>query len=578
MNAQVIGRATKTALMETTRAGHRPTSNGCEEKEAMTRGEVFKPADAIQRRLWLLAMTLLIGALIAGAPGAASAQFTSGSTGTHGVFPPPPASPLTIPGSYSALVWNVRTGKVAYCSSYTSNTGLDVCDAGSSPNVEAQIPNIPAGGLTTGVYEFTDFVLTTVPGQFRTLFVVGTSPNTPLTILSANNIAITGDPGGYTVTFQVRGWDGRAPSGNAPALSVPGGFGGPGGFNGGTSGNGGITPSDGAPGFGPTGGAGGHVSASGLDFIATSAQASALNPSLSPLTGGSGGGGGAGVSATPPASCSNPNYAGGGGGGGGGALLLAATNKITIGPSASILAIGGQGGGTSNGCGYGGGGAGGNIRMVAQLIEGTGAINVTGGVRGEGSQRAAGGYVRFEAASNTYSGQISGAVGGSFVSFPTAPLPLNQPQLHISSIDGSQAPATPTGSLSNPDITFASAVNAPVTLTVTANNVPLGTTVSIRVAPAVGEPTTATSQALDGSFATSSATAQVTLPPGAGLISATATFNLNGVPPPPIAGLTGIRFDGELAQRMEVVTQPDGTSKTFVIARSGARFEIGTRQ
>jgi hypothetical protein len=273
--------------------------------------------------------------------------------------------------------------------------------------------------------------------------------------------------------------------------------------------------------------------------------------------------------------CSNANYAGGGGGGGGGGLLLAATNKIAIGPYGSIFAYGGQGATTSNGCGYGGGGAGGNIRVVAQQIEGNGGINVTGGVRGDGTQPASGGYVRFEAGSNTYSGLITGAVGGSFVSFPTAPIPLNQPQLHIVSIDGNSAPAAPSGSLSNPDITFANAVNAPVTLTVNANNVPLGTMVNIRVVPAVGEPTTATSAQLAGTFGASSATAQVTLPPGAGLISATATFNLGAAGQ---GALNGVRFDGELAQRMEVVTQPDGTSKTFVIARSGARFEIGARQ
>ena len=474
-------------------------------------------------------------------------------------------------------MWNVRTGKVAYCSNYTPNTGLDVCDAGSNPNVEAQIPNIPVGGLSSGVYEFTNFAFTTVDGQFRNLYVVGTSPNTPLTILSQTDITISGSVGGYTVNFFVRGWDGKSPAGGAPSLSVPGGFGGPGGFNGGTSGNGGTTPSDGAPGFGPAGGAAGHVSADYLTLLATSATATALNPSLSPLTGGSGGGGGAGVSGTVPANCGAPNFAGGGGGGGGGGLLLAATGKVTFGPNSTTDARGGQGASTQNACGYGGGGAGGNIRVVASLIEGNGSINVVGGVRGNGTQPAAGGYVRFEATSNTYSGGITGAVGGSFVSFPTAPLPLNQPQLSISSIDGNAAPAVPKGLLSSPDISFATAINGLVTLTVDANNVPLGTTVNIRVAPAVGEPTTTTSEPLAGSFAASSATAQVTLPPGAGLISATATFNLSAQQQQQ-QGLNSIRFDGELAQRMEVVTQPDGTSKTFVIARSGARFEIGARQ
>ena len=563
MNAQVIG--------------HRSSGNGRKEKDAM-RGDTTVSRCRAGSSSWVMAVMLLVCAVLAGAPAPAWAQFVSGSSGRHGVFPPTPSGG-SIPAGWNALVWNVRTGKVVYCGSYTPATGLDVCDNGSSPNTTAQIADFDPGEfLTTGVYEFESFNIVAPVGNHRSIYVVGTSPNTPLTILTQTDFNIAGNAQGYFVNLYVRGWDGKVPSSNAASLSVPGGIGGPGGFDGGTSGNGGITPSDGAPGFGPAGGAAGHVSATNTDLIAQSAQGTALNPSLSPLTGGSGGGGGAGISSPVPASCGQPNYAGGSGGGGGGGILIAATGKITIGNNSIVDARGGQGGSTPNACGYGGGGAGGNVRMVASLIEGTGQIVVIGGVRGNGTQTAAGGYVRFEASSNTYSGLITGAVGGSFVSFPTAPLPLNQPQLHISSIEGNAAPAAPSGSLSNPDITFATALTAPVTLTVNANNVPLGTVVNIRVAPALGEPTTATSAPLGGSFASSTATALVTLPPGAGLISATATFNVGGGGGGGGGAALGVRFDGELAQRMEVQTQPDGTSKTFLIARSGARFEIGARQ
>ena len=545
--------------------GHRSSGNGRKEKEVMKR-----------HLSWLMAVALLVGAALTGTPAPAWAQFNSGSTGEHGVFPPVPSGG-SIPANYNAMVWNVRTGKVVYCGTYTPATGLDVCDAGSSPNTEAQIAGFDPGEiLTTGVYHFQSFSIVAPIGSHRSIYVVGTSPNTPLTILSQTDITISGNGQGYFTWFYVRGWDGKVPSSSAPSLAVPGGYGGPGGFDGGTSGNGGITPSDGAAGFGPAGGAAGHVSATSTDLIAQSAQGTALNPSLSPLTGGSGGGGGAGVSATPPVNCQAVNYAGGGGGGGGGGLLLAATGKVTIGVNGVIEARGGQGASSPNACGYGGGGAGGNVRVVAGLIEGSGQVIVVGGVRGNGTLQASGGSVRFEATSNTFNGTITGAVGGSFVSFPTAPLPQNQPLLQIASVAGSAAPSTPAGSLSNPDITFANAINGQVTLTVNASNVPLGTVVNIRVAPALGEPTTATSAPLSGTFASSTANAQVTLPPGAGLISATATFNVGGGGGGQ-AGL-GIRFDGELAQRMEVQTLPDGTSKTFVIARSGARFEIGARQ
>ena len=88
----------------------------------MTRGSVTR-ADAARRRRWLPAVALLIGALIAGAPGTASAQFSSGSTGVHGVFPPVPAAGM--PASYNWLVWNIRTGHVSYCTTYTPNTVYD---------------------------------------------------------------------------------------------------------------------------------------------------------------------------------------------------------------------------------------------------------------------------------------------------------------------------------------------------------------------------------------------------------------------------------------------------------------------
>ena len=100
---------------------------------------------------------------------------------------------------------------------------------------------------------------------------------------------------------------------------------------------------------------------------------------------------------------------------------------------------------------------------------------------------------------------------------------------------------------------------------------PVGTTVTIRVTPAIGSPTTAVTGPLSGPVDNLTAQANVILPPGAGVVTATAAFAV-------LQALNGVRFDGELAQRMEVITQPDGTSKTFVIARSGARFEIGVRQ
>ena len=553
------------------------TGSGAGETRGRREWIMEKGAEMTGRRLMrgrmgrVVAVALVCMALVAATPGTALAQFfNSGSSGIHGEFPPVPTGGM--PSSYVWTIWNVRTGHVWYCNSYGQafGLGIDACDAGYTV-AEAQIP-VPPGGLTTGVYEFTTFAATT-SAQHRYLVLVGTSPNVPLTILSQTDISI-GGTGGYTTTLYVRGWDGRQPLDSARNLAVVGGRGGPGGFDGGASGNGGTTPGDGAAGLGPSGGQSGSAGATSTNGLSgVSAQASPLNPSLVPLSGGSGGGGGAGVAPAPPAGCngSATGYAGGGGGGGGGALLLAATNRVNLGPGATIWANGGQGGGTYAACGYGGGGAGGSIRVVATEITGNATIYLHGGVRGDGLVPASGGFIRLESSFNTYSGSISGAAGGSFISFPTAPLPTNQPQLRITAINGTSAPATPSASLTAPDIAFPNAIETPVILNLAASNVPLGTTVNIRVAPAVGSPTTAVSSALDGTVADSTAQATVTLPPGAGVVTATATFNVSGGS---FASNAIPLIDGERPQRVEVVAQADGRSKTYLVARSGARFEV----
>jgi hypothetical protein len=514
------------------------------------------------------AVALWCGLLLTAVPGTAIAQFfDSGSTGVHGPFPPVPTGGT--PSSYSWLIWNVGTGHVWFCNNYTQGTGVDACD--DTPLAQANI--LPAGTVSNGVYHFTDFNVSAPNGQHRWIAVVGTNPNTPLTILSENDITLAGHSAGYQAFLYLQGFPGKTP-GSAPNLSVVGGRGGPGGFDGGISGNGGNPPGDGSTGLGPAGGAGGLAGATTAEGTSASpAQATPLNPSLTPLAGGSGGGGGAGFAPAAITGCnaSSVGYAGGGGGGGGGAVLLAASNRVTLGVNGAIYAHGGNGGASPAGCGYGSGGAGGSVRIVATEITGTGSVLLSGGVRGNGTAQSPGGFVRLESSFNTYTGSISGSAGGSFISFPTAPLPANQPQLRITAINGTSAPTTPSASLTSPDVVFPSAIQTPVTLDVAASNVPMGTEVKIRVAPAVGSVTMATTNLTEGTPASSTGQATVTLPPGAGVITATATFNVGGG----MALNAMPLIDGERPQQVEVVTQADGTSKTFLIARSGARFEVG---
>ncbi|HEY7186235.1 MAG TPA: hypothetical protein VH436_06790 [Vicinamibacterales bacterium] len=98
---------------------------------------------------------------------------------------------------------------------------------------------------------------------------------------------------------------------------------------------------------------------------------------------------------------------------------------------------------------------------------------------------------------------------------------------------------------------------------------------NIRVSPAIGSPSTTTTSGLAGTLANSSAQATVTLPPGAGVITATATFNVSSGQSAGILPGTLPLIDGEKPEQVEVLAMADGTSKTFLVARSGARFEVG---
>jgi hypothetical protein len=93
--------------------------------------------------------------------------------------------------------------------------------------------------------------------------------------------------------------------------------------------------------------------------------------------------------------------------------------------------------------------------------------------------------------------------------------------------------------------------------------------------PCTGSPTTATTSGLSGSLATSTAQATVTLPPGAGIVTATATFNVGSSQGAALSPATSPLIDGERPQQVEVVAMADGTSRTYLLSRSGARFELG---
>jgi hypothetical protein len=231
-----------------------------------------------------------------------------------------------------------------------------------------------------------------------------------------------------------------------------------------------------------------------------------------PLVGGSGGGGTPGSAA---------GVTGANGGAGGGGLLIASSVSIAV--YGTITAAGGAGGYSSpNGSG---GGAGGTIRLVAPTITGGGTLNAAGGaagfITGPCTNAGANGVVRIEAFQNSYNGQTAGMV---YTASPVGlflPSLATLPSISVTSINGIAVPASPTGSFTVPDVLLNS--TSPLTVTIHASNIPLGTVPTIYFyTENYPDQTIAASAGLAGTLGSSTATATVTLNPGysIGLVTA----------------------------------------------------------
>jgi hypothetical protein len=452
----------------------------------------------------------------------------------------------------------------------SGSTGADgAFSASCSPTPCTVTVTLPASGK----FNYTTF---NVPSGV-TVKYARNAANTPVTILATGNVTITGtiDVGGSV------GGDGAL----ATQLGFNRGLGGPGGFDGGNGTNG-LLYIVGGDGLGPggggggvfagggyrSGGGGGYLTAGGAGTGGGAAGGAAYGtPTLAPLIGGSGGGGGAG----------SFGNTGSGGGGGGGAILIASGTSgtaTTITLSGSIKskgAAGGIGAFSTSPPTWGGAGSGGAVRLVAQNIAGSGSIDVSGGPSGYQSPAGGFGRVRIEAVSSTAALTFPGSPPASVLSSVNQALPptlTNNPTLTITSVGGVSAPATLTGSYATPDFVLPSGTSTP-SVVFAASNIPLATTLSIRVLGlAGGVISTATSSGLSGSVASSTASATVTVPTTEGsVISATASFTVIAD-----AGGGPVYADGEPVERVNVTaTFGGGTEVTYVTA-SGREFVMAS--
>jgi hypothetical protein len=421
----------------------------------------------------------------------------------------------------------------AFAQTYSS--GSTGADGPLSPTANITLPLPP-----DGIFHFTTV---NIPAGVMVSFTRN-SANTPVTLLATGDVTIAG-------VISVNGGHGTLPTSSGPIIN-PGGIGGPGGFNGGQGGARGTTNNFGTEGQGPGGGAATRNALYGAptSFI-----------SLIPLMGGSGGGGGAG-SAT---------QAGAAAGGGGGAIVIASSTKIVM--NGAVTANGGDGynPGNTNFClgTMSGSGSGGAIRLVAPEIQGTGSLQAI--ASGAGCGAAGFGLIRLEAITIGFTGSSTPIFSTSFSPGPVTaagnPALINLPRLTISAVGGVASPSTPSASYTAADVALPQGTNNPVTVTLAAANIPAGTVFQVKLIPQFAASTIVNSFASTGTFASSTATANVTFPLGQiSVLNASASFTL----PTQIAAALPL-IEGEPVERILLAAE-EKEGGLMLVTRSGKEY------
>lgn len=337
------------------------------------------------------------------------------------------------------------------------------------------------------VFHFTTITI----GAGVTVTLSGQDIHGPVYWLATGAVQIDG-------IVDLSGEDGHPYSANPPDRkpSIPG----PGGYSGGVW----KTVSNAQPGLGPGGGCAlnstttiqssgnaGHAVVGGAGNCGVPGYAYG-NVFLLPIVGGSGGGGNGSYVTAPR----------GGGGAGGGAVTIASSFSIIV--NGSVLARGGNGGTTSAG-----GGSGGSVHLISPVFGGTGFISTEGGLRGF-NDYASYGRIRIDTFQNNFTGTTNPtAIYG--VPYQVI-LPDNPPQVRVIELNGIPVPHYPTGSGNQPDVTIDT--TGAVTMTVQANNVPVGSVVQLYIYSETSTDQIINSSPLVGTVMTSTATITATIPVG----------------------------------------------------------------
>ena len=236
--------------------------------------------------------------------------------------------------------------------------------------------------------------------------------------------------------------------------------------------------------------------------------------------------------------------------------------------------------------GSGSGGSGGAIRIIASEVLGGSRLDASGGTAANSSNGVNGGngaqgVIRIETfnlnrAFNFVDGRAFQSLPGLIDTSGT-----DLPTLRISKIGGADVPLAPSSNTAMPALTIPSGVANPVPIEVTATNVTPGQTAMIRInyEGNGGEIIEATTAALAGTNALSTAVANVNLAGGVGTMAA--IMQTPPFVPAPIVSAPSfmdnmqLTIDGETVTKIETVSVAgaDGTEIVYLTdTGKSARF------
>jgi hypothetical protein len=148
----------------------------------------------------------------------------------------------------------------------------------------------------------------------------------------------------------------------------------------------------------------------------------------------------------------------------------------------------------------------------------------------------------------------------------STPSLIDLPILTISSVGGETSPPNPGGSFTSADVSLPNGTTNPVPVTLTANNIPVGTVFTVKLIPPFANPTSVNSSASTGTFSSATATANINFPQGQiSVLNAFGSFTLPQMASNPFP----VFVEGEKVEKIKVAAVYGGDSSIYLVTESG---------